>query len=160
MDRKLSLREAFAYFRMGLVTGIVQKEALVDWADRQILETTIPGDEIIELSLTQRQPYSQVIWLLNAYQGGVDIDLPLKALLARAGLRFAEEPAGAVNIVMGLRLLNAEVYLPEAIRHALFELEDCLESFREGSLPYHALAEALKSFLDGYVEYRWLVEVL
>ena len=145
---ELSYKQAFCYYRMGLVTGLVEIHELIEWADAEIMKAAILSDEIMELSLSGRQPYSRLIYMLNAYQGEPDYGRPLELLLERARQRFEDNPRSTREIIMGLRLLNAETYLPNGIRHALFRLDEALEQSRQGLLQHDSLESMLKEFLS------------
>ena len=150
-------KQAFGYFRMGLVTGILDKQALVEWADQQILQDPVPEWEVIELSLSGHLPYSQLVRLLTGFQGAADYDLPLKALFARAGIWLEEDPGRAVRIIQGLRLLNEEEYLPADIRRPLADLDGCLDLHRQNGIDLDELTARLSAFLKQYAGYRSLV---
>lgn len=157
MSPGLCNRTVFAFFRMGLVTGLLPKDAPLAWADGALLRAPTPDYDLIELSLTGGQPYSQIIGLLNRLQGPPDYDLPLKLLLAHAGLLLAGDPAGAVRILGGLRLLMAEEYLPKDIRAQMTGLDADLEGHRCGDLAFETLGAHLAAFLAPYEPYRDLL---
>src|SRR4030065_1160731 len=111
MPSTISEKTVYAFFRLGLVTGLVPKTAVTRWADRQILGGKVPSEEMIELSLSERLPYSQIIYMLNLYQGSPDADLPVRLLLARAGQLLERNAIPAERLIQELNLLNAEEYL-------------------------------------------------
>ena len=150
MDVTIHLKDAFSYFRMGLVTGLVDRPALVDWADSEILRSPSPGHEIMELSLCGRRPYSQIIRLLSGFERGADYRLSLKLLFARAGLLLEAEPGRATDIIMGLRLLNEEEYFPGEIKARLIGLRADLELHRQAALSAEELTARLAGFLAPY----------
>jgi hypothetical protein len=139
------------------VTGLVDIETLVAWADRQILETPLPSPELIELSLSGRLPHSQIIRLLNLFQGIPDYDLPLKALLARAWRLHNGDPEKARKLWLGLRLLNAEERLPQEVRTGLVELVGFYQQFEQGLVSLEELSARLQAFLEPYAIYASLV---
>lgn len=151
---RLSKQEMFCYWRMGLVTGILDRQAAIAWADREILSTQIPDQDLIELSLAGRMTYSQMIYLLNRLQGAPACDRPLKALLAEAGRLLEAEPGRALEIARGLRLINSEEYLPGEARGQLAELEACLGQFLEGRLPEAEFIRVLGEWLSIYWPYQ------
>jgi hypothetical protein len=157
MDQKPTKKQVLGYYRMGLVTGIVDKGSVVTWADQEIMQSPVPEDDIIELSLSSRLPYSQMIRLLSSFQGEPDYDLPLKLLFARAGILFEEDPGRAVAILMGLRLLNEEEYLPKELRSQITGLQKSLDLYKQAELPFEELAGCLSGFLDRSIDYRSLV---
>ena len=148
MLNDLTLPQAFCYFRMGLATGLVEIPELIAWADQQILSQPDPPDELFELSLAGRKPHSQLIYMLNAFQGAPDYGRPLDWLLARARQRLDEKPAAAAEIIMSLRLLTAETHLPPAVRYALFRLDERLELADQELCSQAELAQALRQFLE------------
>jgi GNAT superfamily N-acetyltransferase len=149
-------KDVFGFFRMGLVTGIVDKQAVVTWADSEILQTSSPSHEIIELSLSGNHSYSQLVDLLSQFQGKANYDLPLKLLCAQAGMRLEQEPSQASTLIMGLRLLTAEYFLPGEIRSQLKDLDNWLGLHRQGTISLEELSEHLSRFLEPSKRYRSL----
>ncbi|MBN1580402.1 MAG: hypothetical protein JXA89_06840 [Anaerolineae bacterium] len=143
----------FSYFRMGLVTGLVDKQTLIAWADSEIMRQPIPQPEIMELSLSMNRPYSEIIWLLSSYEYKADYDLPLKLLFARAGMLLDQDASRAPEIVMGLRLLNEEEHLDKGLRVQLSDLDRCREMTSRGEIAKDDLVERLSRFLADYAAY-------
>jgi hypothetical protein len=140
-------RDIFAFFRMGLVTGLIHRETVVQWADRALLESS--DFSLTELSLAGDFSYSRMVALLSDLQGPPRYDAPLDWLFAYAGKRLAAAPERATYILQGLLLLKAEMYLPEDVRSRLAALEHLLrESTDGGKKP--DLRAALSDFLGGY----------
>lgn len=152
---ELTQQIVFTFFRMGLVTGIVERQAVIDWADRKILESAVPDPHIIELSLANDQPYSQLIGLLNQLlQGFVAHELPLKLLFAQAGRLLETKPSQAREFAQGLVLLLAEEFLPREVRNELCAIEGDLELFQLSMLSYQSLKNHLAGFLSQYKIYE------
>ena len=59
-------------------TGLIKKEEVINWADHELLASDKPDHEVIDLSLAGHMPYSQIIGLLNTFQGNPDHSLPLE----------------------------------------------------------------------------------
>ncbi len=156
----VSLSTAYSFFRMGLVTGLVDVPALIAWADRQILALPTPPAELIELALAGRLPHSRLIWMLGAFAGPADYDLALTLLLARAGGLLAEDPTRAPDLIMGLRLLNEEEYFPQAVGQELIALRQTLEEARTGRIPAEAVSRHLRTFLAPYRQRNSLLKQL
>ncbi len=151
-------KEVYRYFRMGLVTGLLDQQAVAAWADQEILQSEIPDIEAIELSGSGRLSYSQLIGYLFDIQGEPNYDLPLKMIFARAGMALEEDPGRARAILLGLRLLKAEEFLSKDVKAQLTELEKDLELFERKKLPAEELTERLARFLRPYRECRTLLE--
>jgi hypothetical protein len=151
----------FTFFRMGLATGLVERQAATTWADRQILASAVPDPRIIELSLAAGQPHSQIIGLLNQLlQGFVEYDLPMKLLFAHAGELLEKEPGQAKEIAQGLVLLLAEGYTPRNLQNELYSIEGDLELFELSMLSYQSLKNRLKRFLDLYASFQPVIAEL
>lgn len=157
MNTSFRTKDAYSYFRMGLVTGIVDKQSLVDWADSVILHNPSPERAIFELSLSGRRPHSQIIWMLNRFEKGADYALSLKLLLAQAGVSLERDPGRASAIIMGLRLLNEEEYFPKDVGAKITDLRDQLDRYEEGAIPHDELVHRLSEFLGEYAGYRALL---
>jgi hypothetical protein len=160
MEATVRLKDAFGYFRMGLVTGLVDRPALVAWADREILRSPSPGHEIMELAVCGNRPYSQIIRLLTGFERGADYRLSLKLIFARAGSLLEAEPGRTADIIMGLRLLNEEEYFPGEIKARLLSLRADLELHRQAALSAEELTAHLAGFLAPYSDYRALLSDL
>lgn len=146
--------EMFAFFRMGLATGIVPKEAVVAWADNELIQPGVPSYEVIELSLSGHLPYSQLVWLLGSFQEGADYCLSLNLLLAQAGAVLVQSPDRVVAILMGLRLLLAEAHLPHDVKTGLMDLKADLDAHEFHVIPQAKLVESVTTFLSRYADYR------
>lgn len=127
-------RQAMSYFRMGLVTGLVTIEELVDWVDRELLRRPDPEEALLTLSLSGRLPHSQLLWLLSDFEGEPDYGRPLTLLLARAADLLRQEPDRLPEIIMGLRLLNEEEYFPGEIGRQIADLRRQLRQAEPGGL--------------------------
>jgi len=156
-DVMLDRKTAFDYFRLGLVTGLVDRQALVAWADQEIMRSPVPEPEIIELSLAGDRPYSEIIWLLSSFtsqwQSKLNDGLPAKLLLARAGVLLEQDPSRAVDIMMGLRLLIEEDFMPKELKSRLGALKQSLDMYRQSAVSLEDLVRKLSSFLQEYSQY-------
>lgn len=160
VDAALSDQTVYTFFRLGLVTGLVPKPAVFAWVDRQILERALPTEALMELSLSERLPYSQVAHLLNIYQEGADIDRPAKMLLAQAGRLLRQDAAQVARLIQGLCLLNAEYFLPGELRVGIASLEECLENYRAGKVTQAALVKCLAGYLRRFAGYGRYVALI
>jgi hypothetical protein len=156
----LSDQAVYTFFRLGLVTGLVPKAAIFAWVDRQLLERAQLTEALIELSLAERLPYSQVAHLLNIYQEGASIDLPAKMLLALAGKLLRQDASQAIRTIQALCLLNAEYYLASELREGIKELDKCLQSHQEGKATEAALVKCLAGYLRRFARYGQQVGVI
>jgi hypothetical protein len=155
---EIEYRHIYCYFRMGLVTGILERKSVIAWADRMILEAPVLTEEIMDLSLSSKLPYSQMIRNLNFYQGAApDFDLSLKLLLAHAGILLGNDSGRTVELLRGLRLLLAEEHLPLEVRRNLAELDGALGLFSQNQVAGEVLTARLSSFLEQYKEYQGAV---
>lgn len=160
MNENFKYRSAFSYFRMGLAAGLVDREALVAWADNEIAAHANPAHEIIELALCGRRPYSEIIWLLNQFQGAPDYDLGLKLVFARAGMLFEQHPDRADEIVYALGLINEEGFLPREVQTQLVALGHELEQYRQAMLTRSDLEQRLSNFLAPYAAFKPQLDAL
>lgn len=157
MNASFRTKDAYSYFRMGLVTGIVDKQSLVEWADNEIIRNPKPERAIFELSLSGTRPHSQTIWLLHEFERGADYSLSLKLLLARAGILLEQDPEQASAIIMGLRLLNEEEYFPKDVRSKIAGLRDHLDMYEQARITFDDLTERLSEFLSKFADFRALL---
>ena len=150
-------KDAFSYFRMGLVTGLVDKAALIAWTDHQIMQTDSPSNALLELSLSGDRPYSELLWLLHGYERGADYSLSLRLLLAHAGVLLRQDPTRAADIIMGLRLLNEEEYFPKPIKVQLIALRAALDAYQRGEITESELNRHVVDFLQPYIDHAPLL---
>ena len=153
----LSDLDIYGYFRLGLATGLVDRLAPIAWADRQIMSDRPLTGEILELSLSTRLPYSQLIRLLTIMHPSVDYDLPLFMLLARAGLLLESGERSAADLVVSLRLLLAEAHLPALVRGTVTGLDAALQAERVGEITARELTDRLAQSLAPYGVYQELL---
>jgi hypothetical protein len=154
----ISERVAFLYFRLGLVTGIIEQQTVIAWADQVILHSNFPSAEIMELSLSSKLPYSQLIHLLSSFHIGIKQDLPMKLLFAQAGILLEHDPKRTVEIIQGVRLVNAEETLPGEIRRQIKNLEVVLSDYRQGQRSLEEMHEILAAFLKPFKSYQLFLE--
>lgn len=160
MSPTLSTSQVFCYLRMALVTGLIDKPALIAWAEAEIMAAATPDDRIIALALSEHRSYSAIIWQLREYQGSPTYDRALEALLARAGQVLAASPARAFDIAMGLRLLDEEEYLPQAMRERIRDLKAAIDGVRRGDGSLTALHAHLAGLLAPFRAGEALLEHL
>ena len=147
MTEILTDQIVYTFFRLGLVSGLLPREAVFAWVDCQILQRELPTEALIELSLAERLSYSQVAHLLNVYQEGADLNLPAKMLLAQAGRLLKQDAGQVVRLIQGLSLLNAEYYLSTDLRTGITNLDTCLQEYRSGSVTQAQLVKCLAVYL-------------
>jgi hypothetical protein len=158
MKPAIPKQEAFGFFRLGLVTGLVDKASCIAWADREIMQGAVADADVIEVSLAEKRSHAELIWLLSYLEGSPHYDLPLRLLFAQAGVLLEGDPDQARTIILGLRLLNEEEYLPNALRAPLAGLREDLARCQAGAMPAEDLCARLAVFLDGYADARPLLQ--
>lgn len=154
MNQHPGYKEAFGYFRMGLVTGLVNKQELIDWADQEIVNNPVAEAEIIELSLSGQRPYSEIIWLLSQFEHGSIYQTSINLILARAALLLEQTSGRASDIIVGLRLLIEEEWLPKDLKSQLQALKHQEQQARQGVVIPAVLVDELRKFLAPYRQYQ------
>lgn len=152
MNQAPGYKELFGYFRMGLVTGLVSKEALIAWADQEIINQTITPVEIIELSLCGKRPYSEIIWLLSQFEHGSNYQTSINLILAQAALRLEQASQSAKIIILGLRLLIEEEWLTKDLKQQLQTLKN--KQKQQPANTDSTLAADLHAFLAPFRQYQ------
>lgn len=56
-------------FRLGLHTGIIERQVIIEWADRLVMQKATPNYFLVELSLGGRTNINDFIGLLDGYIG-------------------------------------------------------------------------------------------
>jgi hypothetical protein len=151
-------KEKFEFFRMGMVSGLIEKEEVIKWADHELITSDKPDHEVIDLSLSGHLPYSQIIGLLNTFQGNPDHKLPVYMVLAHALSKSQNNLVNTVNIILGIRLLKAEANIDQEIIEGLTIIEKALKDHTKGNLPIEELHQILLLFLTNYSNYQKEIE--
>lgn len=144
--------QIYAYFRMALATGLLTPQEMIAWTDRELLKVDLPSEELMDLSLSGRQPYSQLIGLLNHMQSWPKDPTPLGLVFARARTKLQQNPERLCSLLQSLLLINAEAHLPGEIRRGLAMLADSLEHHQQGQLSQEELSSRLMAFLECHAD--------
>jgi hypothetical protein len=150
----MQYKDKFEFFRLAMVTGIIEKTDVIRWADDELLASTKPDTEVIELSLSGQLPYSQLIGLLNTFQGNPDHELPVKMLLAYTIPICRNNPERTKAIIQGIRLIKAEAGIEKQIVEGLNKLEMDLQKYQDGQFAQDILHSELMKFLLHYQEFQ------
>ena len=142
------------------MTGLVERQEVIAWADGELLTAERPDNQVIELSLSGRLPHSQLIRLLTSFSGALQDDLPVQLLLAHADQLLEQDPPRADELILGVRLLNAEEFISPHIRGIINQLRDAQARCRQGTLSQAALAAQLAQTLREFRPYRSLLKEL
>ncbi len=148
MALSLAHQTQLRYFRMALVTGLIEPRDVIAWADQQIMEQPAPELEIIELSLANNLPYSQLVWLLNHFLVE-PFDIPALGMVFQQAARLlAARPDRSAAIAQGLSLLLAEERLPVVVRAELH----ALDAARRNQPPdFHKVLSAFLENASGFL---------
>jgi len=90
-------------FRLGLHTGIVERQLVVDWADQLIVREETPAYFLIELSLSGRNHLNDFIKLLDEYVGENKPEVSKRVIL---GLLLHQYEAGQVTLQKAVRAID------------------------------------------------------
>jgi hypothetical protein len=119
---ELNYKEIFEFFRLALVTCLMEKEELIKWADDELLFRNDVNNDIIDLSLSGKLPYSQLIGLLNTFQGIPDHQLPIKLLFAYAISKCSADKEQIQSLISGLQMVKAEAHVEKKTVKEITEL--------------------------------------
>jgi hypothetical protein len=154
MNKPFSYKEAITYFRMGLATGLVSKQELIDWADREILRNEEVEPDIVELSFCGKRPYSEIIWLLGQFEHGSHYPTAFNLIMARADQLWQQDSVSTSDTIMGLRLLIEELWIEKPTKLQLQALNERLTQYKSQTISHDKLASELGQFLAPYRPYR------
>jgi hypothetical protein len=160
MQNKLRYKDIFEYFRLGLATGLLEISQVIAWADREIAGSIVANHEVIQLALSSQSPYSQLIGLLNTFEGIANPRISNMMLLALAQWRCESSTMSTVSIVQGICLLQAEPHVEKEVRVQLSSLNAKLLEFNQSIVSGADLHHLLEEFLSPYKEYRPVIEEL
>lgn len=160
MNQPFTYKEAITYFRMGLATGLVSKQELIDWTDREILRNEEVEPDIVELSLCGKRPYSEIIWLLGQLEHGSHYATSFNLIIARADQLWQEGTTPTADIIVGLRLLIEELWIEKPTKLQLQALNESLTQYKNQAINHDNLANQLNQFLAPYRPYQALLNPL
>jgi hypothetical protein len=160
MHTKPRYKDIFEFFRLALVTGLLDKSIVVAWADREIINSPVADHEVIELSLSKQLPYSKFIGLMNTFEGIANPSLSTNMLLALADQKCESDMRRTPSIIQGIRLLQAEPYLHQDIRIQLANLDKDLMKYKSAEATLEELHQHLSDFLATYREYARIIQPL
>jgi len=147
-------KDKFEFFRIGLVAGLIEKEEVINWADQELLTNDRPDSEVIEVSLAGKLSISQIVGLLNTFNGPPDHDLPIKMVLVHAYSKVQNNINQTREIIQGIRLIEAEPRIDPGIIRGLSELEESLDRHSNSELSIEDLHTDLLQFLSHYAKYK------
>lgn len=150
----LHQEEIFLFFRLGLVTGILETKTLIAWADREIETNPNFSEEVVELSLSSNRPLSEILWVLSSFVIKPKFDRPLKLLFAAAGLLLEENETRSAEIISDLLLVTAETLISQNTKLQMVLLENYRTEFRQKTISLSDLTKKLSGFLNPYSVYR------
>lgn len=151
---EIKYKDIFEFFRLGLVNGLILKDMVIKWADNELIRNAKADPEVIDLSLAGRLPYSQLIGLMNTFQGIPNDPLPIQLILAHALTIFESSPEKSESIIMGIRLLKAEAKVTKLLASELTTLEKGLSDYKQSNISFLELQNRLGIFLNTYREYQ------
>lgn len=154
---KINYKDIFEFFRLALVSCLMEKEEMIQWADEELLTKNPMNNDVIELSLSGRLPYSQLIGLLNTFQGTADRELPVKLLFAYAISKYSTNIDQIQALISGFQVLKAENYCNKEVKKQLTALENHLACYKKSKLTLEELQNHLELFLNQYIEYQDIV---
>lgn len=90
-------------FRLGLHTGIVERQVVVDWADRFVMQEETPDYFLIELSLSSRNNINDFIGLLDEYIGENKPEVSKRVIL---GCLLHQYRSGQLTLQKAVRAID------------------------------------------------------
>lgn len=151
---KANYKTIFEFLRLGLVTCLMEKQEVIQWADEEILSSKKSNNDVIELSLSGQLPYSQLIGLLNTFQGIPNRQSLTQLLLSYARNKYLLNPDQSQVIISGLQVLKAENYCDKVLGKQLTMLENHLIRYENSELTSEELQIELENFLNQYSAYQ------
>ncbi len=154
---KINYKDIFEFFRLALVSCLMEKKEVIHWADEELLTKNPINNDVIELSLSGQLPYSQLIGMFNTFQGIADRELPVKLLFSYALSKDSTNIDQIQAVISGLQVLKAENYCNEEVKKQLKALENHLDCYKKSKLTLDELQYHLGFFLKQYIEYQKIV---
>lgn len=90
-------------FRLGLHTGILERQVVVEWADQLAMQEETPDYFLIELSLSSRNNINDLIGLLDEYIGKNKPDVSKRVIL---GFLLHRYEAGQITLQKAVRAID------------------------------------------------------
>jgi hypothetical protein len=90
-------------FRLGLHTGIIERQVVVEWADRLVMQEETPDYFLIELSLGGRNNINDFIGLLDEYIGESKPEVSKRVIL---GCLLHQYRSGQLTLQKAIRAID------------------------------------------------------
>lgn len=141
-------------FRLGLHTGIVERQVVVEWADQLVMQEETPDYFLIELSLGSRNNINDFIGLLNKYIGKNKPDVSKRVIL---GLLLHQYRIGQITLqkaVQAIEWLALHVEYSEEEHSFMAGVDDDYNLANEGICgTFSEIKIFLLRFLSVYQEF-------
>jgi hypothetical protein len=155
-----AIKDTADFFRLGLVTGLIDKPSVVAWADSVIEERQEIDPAIIDVCLAGSRPVGEMISMLRQVKGSMRPEVSLGMLLAYAAEIHRDRNERTGQIVLGLFRLTRMEDLPQDVEMKLHRLDDGLYLAREGYYgSKSSVTMALQDWLSEYSEYKRLLPI-
>jgi hypothetical protein len=90
-------------FRLGLHTGILDRQIVIDWADQLVIQEETPDYFLIELSLSGRSSLNDLIRLLDEYLGENKPEVSKRVIL---GCLLHQYRGGRITLEKAVRAID------------------------------------------------------
>jgi hypothetical protein len=158
LNDDMKYKNIFEFFRMGMVTGLMTKEQVIQWADMEILHNGSIDPDLLELSLSGRLPYSQLLGVMNTFEGIPDYTTTINWVLTYASIQKIEDYDDIKRIVQGIRLLKAEAHIEKEVSNKITKLEEDSLKYELSNITKQIMMKRLNTFIDDYSQFKDDVE--
>jgi hypothetical protein len=137
-----------------LAIGLIQKEEIINWADEEILAKINIDTDLIELSLSGSKTISQLLVVMNLFEGKANYEKVIKCVLAYSSMKDHENEIDIKRLIQEISLLKAEAHIGREITHSINKLEWDLEKLEKRMISREEMQCQMKDFFSNYTIYE------
>ena len=147
------LKETAELYRVGLISGFINIDDVIAWADSVIEVESSPDPGILEVSVSRNKCPEDVAHELEKVCGICDLQVPIRQLLKLMHEAVTRDQQKAGEIAGALRMMAQRNFVPDA--EAEWKMFYLLDAFADAHYGYYSLDQAIKAivkFLQSYAD--------
>jgi hypothetical protein len=146
----MTKKDIFEFFCILLAIGLITKEEVINWADNEILIKNSIDNDLIELSLSGSKSLSQLLVVMNLFNGKADYKKVICFVLAYASKITIENEEEAKRLIYEISLLKAEWHLSKELIDSINQLAWDLEKLEKKMINLEELNRRIILFFERY----------
>ena len=136
--------------RAGLVSGLLSKEEVIDWADNIITRDEKPDIFFIDLALSSSKSVNDVIYYFNDYLNFETPAIPGRLLLGLLYKQFSNKKLSFEQTVQRLFRLKSEAVFTDKEEGYIYNIDDSFDCAKHN---IHGTLEDVYAKLEKFLNY-------